>query len=354
MEKNTLSPRQWGRLAWAGLLSPVLHLSPGVLLPAAGAAAWLSPVLAAGPALLLAAFCGAVSRAGGVSALLRAAPVPRLTRAVLGLWTAFCSGVLLRLGAERLVSAVYPESRAATFMVLTAALVLPAAAGGLRPLGRLAELSAPALGILLGTLLLLSAGEVRPDMLSVSPAGALRGAVPFWGVLSGAVFLLFPAGESPALTRRRAVLPLLGSCAAGCALAAAVIGVFGPVLAGRMGHPFFVLLRNLRFLRPAERAETLAAVLWIASDFLLLSLLGHVCARLLRAAGGNPAPVPGLVPALSWAVLSLAAGGLCAPNAFVLQRVAAIAVPAGNGAAAVLLLALWLLRRAEGRRSPSR
>ena len=132
------SRRQLSILLFVSALSPLIRQAPGMAVQSAGSAVWLSALLALVPLPLAGLLLGRLTRKrvpgeglGGV--LLRVFGRFGGTAAVLlyTAWTVFYAGFVLRAGADRFVTAVYPGSRPWLFMAVMAALCVPACLGRL-------------------------------------------------------------------------------------------------------------------------------------------------------------------------------------------------------------------------------
>ena len=131
MDERTdgISRRQLSILLFVSALSPLIRQAPGMAVQSAGSAVWLSALLALVPLPLAGLLLGRLTRKrvpgeglGGV--LLRVFGRFGGTAAVLlyTAWTVFYAGFVLRAGADRFVTAVYPGSRPWLFMAVMAAL----------------------------------------------------------------------------------------------------------------------------------------------------------------------------------------------------------------------------------------
>ena len=226
---------------------------------------------------------------------------------------------MLRAGADRFVTAVYPGSRPWLFMAVMAALCVPACLGRLKTLGRCAEIALPLLALVFLFAFLfclpgLDAANLAP-ISSDSLADAARRAVAFEHDerAASARVPLRPDGAGAA---RRAVQPrvfALGLLAA--LLCVTVVATFGAKLTAEMYYPFFVMIRCIRIFRLLERVEALVVAQWVTTDFLLLGALLQaatgeltLCFPKLRARRG--------AVALTCLALALLSGALCAPTAF--------------------------------------
>ena len=326
MSRDALTPRQRSVLLWCVLLSPLFRA-----VPTAGRGAWLTPLLCLPAAVPLGWGIGALSRR------VQRSPWRRCAAVIFGLWCLFYGGFVLRAGADRFVSAIYPESPVWVFVVVMALLLLPAGLGRLRTLGRFAEAAAPVLGGVFALVLVFSLQLLDPAALWPLSGEDLRRAFTeapsFVNLLSVGVYLAFLPSEAGDEGRSSQIWPLTALCVLGALLRAATVGSFGAALAGRMNYPFFVLLRNLRLFHLLERAEALVAGQWVVMDFLLAAALLRLALDALHAPGSDVSPR--LVGACVGAMLL--AGLLCAPSTFALRTLGERWIPRGHLLALVFL-----------------
>ncbi|MEA5151204.1 MAG: hypothetical protein VB039_01190 [Oscillospiraceae bacterium] len=232
--KHPFNLKQLLALGSVVLLSPALRLFPAGVAAEAGRAVWLSPA-AALPILLayaffLCRFMGHRREGEGLAELsLRClgATAGRAFLALLAAWLLLYAGFVLRAGADRFVTIIYPFARPA-FFVLTTGLFSLCFLSGMTP------------------------KEERPF--------------------------------------RRLSGWLLAMAALLTAISLAVVGNFGAALTDRLSRPFFMLVRNLVFFGSVERVEALVVTFWIFPDFLLVALLLFSAQRCLRLALGGRAP----------------------------------------------------------------
>lgn len=274
-------------LAWVILLSPALRLFPAESAELAGRGAWLSALLAAAPLALyvffLSRFMECRADSEGMGELILRALGGRMGKPVLtlfALWFTLYAGFVLRSGAERFITTVYPNSSSAVFSVVLGVIALIAALSPPRSLVRVAKMVLPlVLGVML--LVLLSAlGSVDgSNILPLSDADA----VPvFWGILPAvdviaAVLYIVCFLEGPSRKKAGRFRAYLVWASLACLMLSFIsfdlMGAFGPELTARLTRPFFSLVRNLVFFRTLERIEALVVSLWVFPDFLMVALL---------------------------------------------------------------------------------
>ncbi len=297
---HSYNDRQLLALAVVIFLSPSLRLFPSTSARLAGRAVWLS-ALAAAPVLLLyilflCRFMGCRREGEGLPELFLRALGEKAGRALLfavPVWLLLYAGFVLRSGADRLITTIYPLSPPAFFTLIMGILCLIAALGSLRSILRVAKLCLPLVcAILLLILGFALFGIDKTNLLPVTGRDAvpvLLGALPVINVLSVAVYLpCFAAGPAPKGDHFRSYAAwLLAVCVLLTLLCASVVGSFGPELTARLTRPFFSLVRNLVFFNSLERVEALVVTLWIFPDFLLVSLLLFAAQFCLRLALGE-------------------------------------------------------------------
>lgn len=361
MDERTdgISRRQLSILLFVSALSPLIRQAPGMAVQSAGSAVWLSALLALVPLPLAGLLLGRLTRKrvpgeglGGV--LLRVFGRFGGTAAVLlyTAWTVFYAGFVLRAGADRFVTAVYPGSRPWLFMAVMAALCVPACLGRLKTLGRCAEIALPLLALVFLFAFLfclpgLDAANLAP-ISSDSLADAARGAPWLLSTMSVLLLLAFLSDrtepEPLAAPFNRAFLAL-GLLAA--LLCVTVVATFGAKLTTEMYYPFFVMIRCIRIFRLLERVEALVVAQWVTTDFLLLGALLQAATGELTLCFPKLGARRGAV-ALICLALAIMSGALCAPTSFSLRELSHTLVPVASASAAgvlVLAFVVGLLRK---------
>ena len=309
MKKKTYSYDRSGLLALStvSVMAPMLRLFPSGSAQIAGKAAWLSPFFAFPLLLIYVCFissfmerredgeglCQLCMRAMGLR-------IGRLFMCVILLWLLLYSAFVLRSGADRIITTIYPNSSPPVFCICMAILGYVAAAGAVRTLVRSAKIVLPAvLGVLL---LVLGFGLFSIDSSNLLPitsqdiVPALGGSLAAIDVLAvGLYCVCFVEGCCTRSQGRRlgfsVVLLLLTLLLT--LLSVDVLGCFGVELCSILTRPFFSLVRNIVFFNSLERMEALVVSLWIFPDFLLLSVFLCGAQQCLRLILGNYQPYAG-------------------------------------------------------------
>ena len=354
-----ISPRQFSAAVFVSALAPLIRRFPRALAARAGRGAWCAVPLSLLPMLLLLAAAFLLFRKRPVGTGLAdvfsealGAAAGRALTGIYGVWFLFYAAFLLRLDADRFITTVYNGAAPALFVAVMAALCLPAAAGGLLPLGRAAMLLTPLMLSPVILIALLTAKDLDLSLLlplrGMAPLSVGKAALELANCLSLAFCFGF-FGDS--LSRRispRDVLPwlaallgLVGLMTVGC------LGVFGAELTAKMRFPYFMLARDLSVLGALERAEPVVIALWVFPDFLLISLLLALGAKCLcRALGAPPRRIwaPVCTAAAAAAALALP-GDLTAVRALSETLIPLCSAAFGFGPLPLLLLRFRARRR---------
>lgn len=298
---KTMTKRQFAACMTLSLLSPLIRVLPGAAVRMGGRACWLSAVPAFGVILLFALFTLSFLRKtdGGMGDLFLRCLGPAAGRAALVLYGAaflLYTGFLLRVGADRFITTVYPDSGPTVFYTVMLLLCLMAAMGRLRALGRTAVIL---LALMLAVLALafvssfqnLDAANLLPLRAEDLP-GILLGAMPMVNVGSFFACLTFLFRYTDDRERRLGpYMPSFGVLGLLCfLLCLTVVGSFGPALTKRMSFSFFILVRDLSILNLGSRIAAFIVALWVFSDFCLGTLLLRGCFEALRLCFSLPEP----------------------------------------------------------------
>ena len=302
MDEHLITKKQFSAAVLVSLLSPLLRLLPQTAVDFAGRAAWLGAAAALPPVTLLGLILTDFQRhmrpGEGMGGLLLRWLGPVAGRAALclyGAWFLFYGGFILRSGAERLVSTIYPSSGQELFILVTIALCLAVSLGTLRAAARMAVIMRAVLVGALAAVLLLSLPNMEPARLW--PLGwrdlpaAIPGALPFASVCAVSACFTFLAGYV-GRAEDRLWLPgaMLLTLGLGGAICAAVVCVFGPALAGTLTYPFFVMIRSISLWDLVPRIEAAVIAVWVGADFMLCTMLLRCAHEALRPVFGLPAP----------------------------------------------------------------
>ena len=350
-QKDSISPRQVVALAFVSVLSPLIRRFPRVLAATAGRTAWLSPILAAAPltAWLVLGFLLFRRRAvpTGCGELLEdvLGKIPGAAVTLLyTIWLLFYAGFLLRSGAWRFISTVYPGAEPWIFIAVSALVCGIAALGSLRAVARAAMIFCPLLIAVFAAVLLLTVKDIDfTELLPVTAADLLPNgyaALETVNMISVAAYPVFLGNRVTGRLRGRDLAPwgavLLLIIAA---MTVSSIGMFGPELTAKLTYPFFMLVRDVSILGSLERAEPVVIALWVFSDFILVSVLLQIAGKNLRkcfgcAETGAPRRFSdfsrGRWMLLLCVVLIAAAGLLAAPDVQTFELLSETVVPLGN------------------------
>ena len=310
--EKKLSMTQLMALFWTGALAPAAEVLPAAALPEGGHGAWLTglfvpPVLLAA-GWLLGRLAGGGSPTAGLKGCLGSAAGSVFAVLYL-LWAAILAGQRLGRCALRLSMTGGRDGSFWFFLAGLTAASLWIARGSPAALGRMGQ------GLLAG--LLTAAGVVlvlslpRVDWLLVFPVGgrevlsAAKAALPAAGSMAPALYAAFLLGHTD---REREKGTFLWWMAAGCLLLAAgqavVLGCLGPVLAGRLGSPFFTLAQGVGVEGAFQRVESVIHTIWTGADLGLTALLVMAAGEIGRELPGVKAQTARTGAALAAAVIA--------------------------------------------------
>lgn len=299
--KDTISRGQLTAIGFVGLLSPIVRRVPGQLADISGRSCWLSVIVGAIPVLLLIPVYTRIRRrAGGLSGedMVLGALGNVLGRIVLGLtglWLIFYCGFHLSSGADRLISTVFPNARPVNFVVIMLVMGLIGALGELRALARSAMVFRPILLFAFILLFGIALAESDPGewfpIIHQGVGNTLYGALPIINLFAFTVYLIFLEGEVfDGMSTRPVLLWTLSIAVIMLLLCMSVLGVLGLELTQKLSYPFFTVIRELTLFKVVERIEAVILGLWVFPDFILVSVLLRLAARLLARALGLQKP----------------------------------------------------------------
>lgn len=359
MDSSKLSRRQLVALGFVCVLSSLIRRAPRAGVAIAGAGAVFSAVLAVLPLGLLLFLVlrleKRLCRGAGLEEALLASLGPVFGRAVLviyGGWFVLLAGFTLRSGADRLITAVYPEAGNAVFCVFGLLACLPAVLGRIKPLGRAAMIFRIILLLALVPAIAFALPRVDLTGIWMPQTGSLReimaASLTFVHPLAISAFLVFLAGETEGEPGKGGALGW-SLCSSGLSflICLVCVGTLGAELCAKVHNPFFAVMREVSIFGSVEHVEALVVSAWVLCDFVLVSVLLHMASRLFARVFG----AKGRASAWLCCGASLAVSLFCARTSAEFSSFYDSLVPVVNlalSAAAlplIMLLALALKRR---------
>lgn len=361
--------RQLKAMCFVASLAPVTRLLPKATAQIAGSASWLAPLCALPMLLLYLLVLTALMNMRREGEGLGEVVMRRAGRTagsiglgLIAVFQLFSAGFILRTGAHRLISTIYPAAGPWFFMATMLLMGTLAALGPVKALPRASRVFAPILLTVMLLALLLSLDSV--DVKNLLPVTKTDFGKLFLSSLavveiSGGVLYCAALLEDRAPLQGRRFASHAGRLALICVLltffCAVIIGCYGAGLVARFSHPFFSTVRDVTLMKTIERIEALVAALWVLSDFVIFSLLLCCAAHILRLIFGF---IPEKTDArmldmsngrsliLICAVLSAAAAALIPSNEAALLGISQIIVPGASLVIIfVILPALLLISR---------
>ena len=216
---------------------------------------------------------------------------------IMSAWLLIYGGFILRAGADRLITTIYPYSGPAVFIIVMGILSIIAALSSARTIVRAAKIILPLVFGLIIFILFFSLFSIsKENLLPITIDDAvpvLKSSLAAVDVLTAIIyFVCFSAAFMPkkehsfrdySIWTCLMVLLITGLCVA-------VVGNFGSELTANLAWPFFSLVRNLVFFHSLERIEALVVSIWIFPDFLLTSMLMYSAQHCIRLALGETCP----------------------------------------------------------------
>lgn len=347
--KSSYNGRQLRALTFLAFLVPIMRIVPKYTAQTAGSGAWIAPFIAL-PLILLyiwfiSAFLSGRNEGEGLAEVILRSGGNVFGRGVLlltGLFALFYCGFVLRSGADRYISTVYPASGPWLFVFVMLILAVIAALGQVCALVRTAKIFLPILLIMLLPVLAFSFSSADFSLLfpvnENGIAALLKSAFPVLNVTVGMLaYSAFLEGGCKK-ERRRAkdyVLWFLPICILISAIIAAIIVNYGAPLTVKLSHPFFTMIRDVTLFNTIERLEALMLALWVLPDFIVSTLMMLIASHCLRLCFGfNPALGKGLGNG-RWIILADAAiiaivAVLLPADAGKMAKLSEIYVPIGN------------------------
>ena len=212
---------------------------------------------------------------------------------IFSLWFLLYGGFVLRTGADRLITTIYPYTSSRFFVISLGIVCTLAAMCPARTIVRTAKLILPAvLGFLFLILLFALFAVDKSNLLPVSQydiipvfKASFSSVNVCVGVLYSICFLGGMVKKEEGRFKAYAIW-LVFSCIILCLLNMAITGCFGPDLTARLSRPFFALVRSIVFFRTVERVEALMVSLWLFPDFLMVALVLYCAQFCLRLSFG--------------------------------------------------------------------
>ena len=293
--------RQLRAMCFVASLAAVTRLLPKAPAQAAGNAGWLAPLCAL-PLLLLflVFFCSFMKTRRedeGLGELILRRNGRALGSALLLIAAAYLllsSGFILRTGAHRLNSTIYPAAGPWMFMLTMLALGTAAALGPVKALPRASRVFAPILTAVMLLAVIFALGSVDPkNLFPLYDAtvfdiflGSLSVVEIYGSVIWCAAVL---EAHTPLEGGRFSFFArwLVPVCLLLTVFCAVMIGIYGAALTARFSHPFFSMVRDVTLFQSLERLDALVAALWVLSDFVVFSMQLCAAAHLLRLVLGR-------------------------------------------------------------------
>lgn len=295
-KKDTITMRQMVILSFIVTISPAIKMLPRETINISGGSAWLSSLLTVIPlSALILVMGGLLKKSAQHEGLCEVTlhvlgPVAgRIILALFLVWIVLQSGSALKTSSDRIITNLFNGSSHTFFLVAMTAMALIAAMGRVSSISRTANIFAPVLFISVIVILIFIYESI--DLNNLHPINRLdavpviKGVYPSAAIMATVVMTAFLDGH--VTNDRSRVRGLFIWMAISVALISLIcflcLGVYGKELAGTFVNPLFVLVHDIRFLDTVERIESLVVVLWVAIDFVQLTVLFIAARKILSA-----------------------------------------------------------------------
>ena len=329
MNNDHISLRQFLILTTVALLPQMIKLVPGQQANAAGRSGWLAGLAALVPMLIVLWLICRVGQAlpeksglGELLCLCLGDKPGRLLCGVYGIWLVVLGCFELRFCGERFIATLYPNTGTGLVFVAILSMAWWLGQKQLVVTARAGQIFFYAVLVMVGSILLFTAGEIH--LYNIWPVwtqqlpGLVRAGGGVLNALSLGIGLLFLFHQ---VTDRREGFRLaarwaVGVCLGLTALGIVVMGTFGAEMVARMQIPFFSLAKEVKLEEAVERVEPVVAAAWVFADLILVSVLLRAAEGALSKAIGEE--VRGMSSAL--ALILLPGAYLIAGSVFALEQ----------------------------------
>lgn len=285
------SSKQMNALIFVSLLSPIIRLFPKSAVTIGGKAVWLSPLIAIPLLLILSAMIkrfmknsGPDEGLGDMIVKATGKVIGKMLLVLITLWLIFYTGFIVKSSAERLISSIYPNGQPALFIITLVAIATWMAVGELKNLGRLSEICAATIGIVLFINIVIATFKI--DIKNLLPVtfydidNVALGAIPVINVIGISTYHAFLYGEAEKESKSNAKVLLL-LAASVIAILITTIGTLGVAIIDSLQHSYFVMIRDIELIGVVERIEAAVIVTWVITDLVYVTVLLKICGEIL-------------------------------------------------------------------------
>lgn len=364
VDSKKISIRQAIFLFLIIVLSPAVRLVPSYCAQKADQAAWLAPLPAIAMFIVLILVWNSIYKEYTDSTLMDIycyiiGKIPGVILSILYLvWLVLLTALYVRYSSIRLVVSVYPNVSINLFSLLLLAVITYTLRYGLGTLARLGEIVQPLLAGTFMVLVLLMLPNLKPGFLlpityrSILPV--LDGSVSIIGLVSyfSFLFILGDRINNKEAIRKTGLQTAVFLMIILTILIVITIGSFSSSVVARTQLPFLIAVKEISLFNTLEKVESIVVVIWIASDFVLISAFTLCALSILKWLLKLPdtKPLIGIYLTLLY-ILSV----YLARNLFELQKLSEILFLPGNiffgFALPVLILLIGKMRKNTIRRT---
>lgn len=289
-----ISTRQAMILFILSTLSPTIRIFPAACSQAAKTAAWVTPIVASVALIVLYSVISAyfnkknITNLNDVFKLALGTTIGKVVLSAFLFWFIVLYVLYIRYYAGRLLGSIFPNTDLRFFILVMIIIVYIAAKGRIETFLRFAEVVFLSLFTVMFFMFIFLLPEVK--LANIYPVTfydslpLLKVSVRVMGVW-GYMLLPFFFGESIANKeeiKRFGKQSTIFIVAFSVVLLITVVGSLGPSVASRMPFPFFNAVKLITFMESFDRFESLILALWVAADFVIITLFAFVIMHIIK------------------------------------------------------------------------
>lgn len=293
--KEKISIRQLILLFIMATFSPVIRLFPELTAKMAKQAGWLSPVVSMIGLLALVFIVQSFFKSGKYLNLsdvyynILGKFLGHILVAIYFIYIIILQALYIRYYAERFLSSILPDTSIHFFIIVMLAFVFYVVRGEIVPFARYNELLFNVFIITFGITTFLALFNVKiTNLLPVSYKDILPVAkstyviLAIWGYF---LFMFFIADKvnNKEQIKRLGIKTTFFLSAVSIMIIIATVGVLGSSLTTRTSLPYFISIKEISILNTVERLESIALVIWIVADFIVITVLTYISVSILKS-----------------------------------------------------------------------
>ncbi|RXI61882.1 hypothetical protein DP149_09075 [Clostridium tetani] len=292
--KNQISLRQALLLFLNILFSSSIRFIPSVTSAKANQAAWLTPLPSLVILILFILMLNNIYKKHSTSFIdimynITGKTISKILLALYITWFQIPIALFLRYYVERILTSIFPNVSTELFLILLLLLVIYILPSGIVVIARMNEIIFVIILISFLSIVFLSISKIQISNLTpISPMDIipiLKGSVPVTSIWSYLIYIFFVGDEIKDKEKIKKlglkIVIFLGVITP--ALIATCIGTLGYSVVERAPLPFLSVSKLITVFESLGRIHSILVVLWVASDFILISTLIYISLNMLKS-----------------------------------------------------------------------